>query len=105
MSNFAEKKKEINFVEAALWGAITFGRTFSKEKITNFDIIREFKTYLNIDDEYMGDDVAHVTFYRVNKNYKSVMNGSNVKFEMTKEEKIELAMQLLNEAKGEYGKV
>lgn len=99
MSNFVEKKKEINFVEAAMWGAVTFGRMYSGEKISVIDVIREFKKYLNIDDEYMADDVAAVTFYRVNKNYKSVMRQSGVQFEMSNQERIDFAMLLLNEAK------
>lgn len=100
MSNFAEKKKEIDFVEAALWGAVTFARRFSDQKISNFDIIQAFKAYLNIDDDYLPDDVAAVKYYRVNKGFKSIMHDKSGNFEMSACEKIELAIVLINEAKG-----
>jgi GH18 family chitinase len=100
MSNFVEKKKEIDFVEAALWGAVTFSRAFADKKISNFDIIQTFKSYLNLDDDYLPDDVAAVKYYRVNKGFKSIMGDKSSKFEMTACEKIELAIVLINEAKG-----
>ncbi len=99
MSNFIEKKKEIDFVEAALWGAITFSRAFADRKISNFEIIQNFKNYLNLDDDYLPDDVAAVKYYRVNKGFKSIMAEKTGKTEMSACEKIELAIILINEAK------
>jgi GH18 family chitinase len=101
MSNFVEKKKEVDFVEAALWGALTFSRRFTEKKISNFEIIKAFKSYLNIDDEYLPDDVAAVKYYRVNKGFKSIMGNKSVNCDMTPCEKIELAIVLINEAKSE----
>ena len=73
--NYIEKKKEIDFLESSLWGAITFCKMLSGDKkLTLLDIVKLYKKYLGIGDEYVSDDTLIVLYYRVQTKVDSVYN-------------------------------
>jgi hypothetical protein len=98
MTNAIEKKKEIDFFESSLWAAITFSRIFN-DKITIKEIIFRYKEYFDVDDDYLDEASAFMTYYRVAEKQKKIISKNETSMKISESEKISFALSILNDLK------
>lgn len=83
----------MRFHEAALWGAITFVRHFTKNQTTGKEIMEAFQDYFGLDEDSFPTDCAWVIYGRTSEKIRLSRKG-----ELPKEPKL-FKSEIVNEVR------